>query len=385
MGRTRPLRTALLFAGALLGAVAAWTVYVEWLLREDANVILSLVRQETVDLVGFYCEQQALLARDPWFQEPRTEGDAGPLLNAWLPWDHSTEVPEGSPLSTRSTPQVDLRFIDDWRTASAEAASLDFRWMQQLHAYDRWDWLKNRPVALGDPVDLFKTSGPNLGLLLLWGQLRLLNGVKAGQPLEAVRDARQVAWLMYRTDLEQGAMLAAILLESERQAHAMMQEPPPEWTPITPEQLLRMRAVMGASQVFSFLATPVETAKQARRCVPPVARCIGLAQAAPMARFVRPLAHEVYRDAYTAFEEDLAASPCPTSFAQAIWERGVTFDDDREARSLTVQEMWAGMLPRSHFGPLIADSLLAGSTPTLYMLQDLRRQILGERFDSLPR
>lgn len=384
MARPRPLRTVLLVAGVLLAAAAAWTLYVERALRGDTNVILQLVRKETVDLVGFYCDQQALLARDPWFHEPRTEGDAGPLLNAWLPWDHSTEFPEGSPLSTGSASQVHVQLLEDWRTASGEAARLDFRWMQQLHAYDRWDWLKNRPVALGDPVDLYKTSAPNLGVLLRWGQLRLLNGVKTGKPLEAVRDARQLAWLMYRMDLESGAMLATHLLEAERQAHAMMQEPPAEWVPMPPEQILRMRTLMSASEVFSLLATPVEAARQARRCGPPVARCIGMAQAAPMARFLRPLARETYRDAYAAFEEDLAAFPCPTSFAQTVWERGVTFDDNPKARYLTVEEEWAAMLPRSHFGRLLADSLLARSTPTLYWLEDLRRQTLEERFNSLP-
>jgi hypothetical protein len=378
------LRRMLILAGALLAAAAAWTIYVDWSLRQDARLMLPTLRRETVELVGFYCEQQELLAREPWFHEPRTEGDAGPLLNAWLPWGKGSEIPESSPLSSRSTHQPDLRSIRDWRNASAMAAKLDFRWMQQLHAYDRWDVLKNRPVALGEPVNMFKAPKPDFGLLLLWGQLRLLNGVKTGQPLEAVRDARQLAWLLYRTDLEQGAMLATVLLDSERQVHAMMQEPPPEWTPMSPEQLLRMQAVLASSRVFSSLFTPVETAKQARRCVPPVARCTGMAEAAVMARFVRPLAFEAYRDAYTAFEEDLAAFPCPTSLAQTLWERGVTFDEPA-ARPLTPQEKWAGSLPRSHFGPLLADSLLEGTTPSLHRLTELRRQVLQEHFDSLPR
>ncbi|HYH99222.1 MAG TPA: hypothetical protein VD972_24920, partial [Hyalangium sp.] len=54
--------------------------------RDKYEPVIARTRTEAAGHLDFFCEQQELLSRDPWFHLPRTEGDAGPLLNAWLPW-----------------------------------------------------------------------------------------------------------------------------------------------------------------------------------------------------------------------------------------------------------------------------------------------------------
>src|SRR5207253_1383526 len=118
-------------------------------MRKEYEPALATLRKDTADHVDFFCEQQSLLAADPWFHEPRSEGDAGPLLNAWMPWD-SGPVPTGSPLTIPvHLPQSFLDF-QDWLSSKADLSSVDFGWMAQLHAYDRWDFLKNRPSPIRD-------------------------------------------------------------------------------------------------------------------------------------------------------------------------------------------------------------------------------------------
>jgi hypothetical protein len=75
--------------------------------------------------------------------------------------------------------------------------------MAQLQAYDRWDFLKNRPIPLREPFNLFSEPMPQFGHLLLWARLRLLHGLRTGQPLEPwARRAYREAYTALEEDLE---------------------------------------------------------------------------------------------------------------------------------------------------------------------------------------
>ncbi|HZI09786.1 MAG TPA: hypothetical protein VE153_05285, partial [Myxococcus sp.] len=84
-------------SGLLLLAVIA-LVGLDVFLRGKYQPVLDKVAEDVTTNVDLFCEEQAKLAADPWFQAPRTEGDAGPLLNAWLGWDPGPKMPEDSPL-----------------------------------------------------------------------------------------------------------------------------------------------------------------------------------------------------------------------------------------------------------------------------------------------
>jgi hypothetical protein len=359
----------------LIVGVAAF-VLADRFLRGKYEPAIGAMRKDATANIAFFCEQQTLLAKDPWFHEPRTEGDAGPLLNAWLPWEPQKEPPKGSPLKIPAQlPQTPGDF-KDWLTSTVDVSSLDFGWMRQLHAHDRWDILQNAPTPLGQRVDWTNAPLPSYMPLMLWAKFRLLHGLRTGQPVEAARDVRHLAWLLYRTDTILGGAIATALLQFERQAYDSLPAPPPEWQPMSHEQLKRLRAVIMSSQVFSNIAAPVEVAKQARRCgEPAVTRCIALAESAGMAKLMKPYAEDSFREAYEAFAQDIAEISCPTSLPRMLWERGVTLEEQRLAGKPGDHPEWLETLPGSYARSHIAGILIAIATPNLKPLEDFRAEL----------
>jgi hypothetical protein len=347
--------------------------------RQKWGPFLEQTQREAVENIDFFCEQQELLARDPWFHTPRTEGEAGPLLNAWLPWKPAKQMPEGSPLTIPdSLPQRNKDLLNWLEDASVDVSTVDFGWMRRLRAYDRWDLLKNAPVEPREPFELARAKLPDFSLLQLWAKLRLLQGVRSGQPLEAAEDVRHLAWLSYRTETVFGARLAAELLRLERQAHDSMQAPPPEWKPMPPRQIERLDVLALSSPAFSHISAPAEVARRARRCGEPVVtRCIALGDAAFLARFLKPVAEEDYVEEYRAFTEDLEAFPCATSLPRTVWERGVVAGGPLEGTSFETIPAARGSYP--FLGEHMAGVLMSAGSGRFEPLIEFRRSLAGER------
>jgi hypothetical protein len=135
----------LILCGGLLGVIS-------WQFGQHYGLPLDAIRGDLQQDIGFFCEQQALLSSDPWFHEPRPESDAGPLLNPWVHGRDLWGVPEGSPLALPSHLPQDSEAFESWLALAADVSMLDFGWMRQLHAYDRWDVLRSNPTR---PEDRF--------------------------------------------------------------------------------------------------------------------------------------------------------------------------------------------------------------------------------------
>lgn len=355
-----------------VAALAGFDVF----LRGKYQPVLDKAALDVTTHVDLFCEEQAKLAADPWFQEPRAEGDAGPLLNAWLAWEGGPEMPEDSPLQLPAGLVQRAKSWESWLTADLDGdlPGLDFSWMAKLHAYDRWDTLKHRPVPLEQPFHYMTASVPNYIPLQLWAKFRLRHGMKTGNVAEAARDVRHLAWLCYRSDTILGAMIAVALLGLERKAHDAMARPPADWRPMTQEQTERMRAVFWASMSFSTIAAPVEVARKARTCGPaPITRCTGLGEAAGMARYLKPFAERPYREAYAALDADIAAASCPTSLLKTLWERGATLED-RPPPGSELPELpgWVHSMPSTYAGRHISGILLALTLQDISLLKNLR-------------
>jgi hypothetical protein len=374
------LRAVLWIVSILVIVIIAALFVYDRILRSKYEPAIGALRKDVTQSIGFFCEQQTLLAGDPWFHEPRTEGDAGPLLNAWVPWEPATQPPRDSPLSIPATLPQSHADLKDWLTSTVDVSTLDFEWMRKLHAYDRWDIMLNTPRSLAERIDWSTTPVPYFVQFQLWAKFRLLHGLRTGQPVEAAKDVRHLAWLSYRTDTVLGAAIATTLLRFERQAYESLSSPPPEWQPMSLEQLERMRAVVRSSPSFSNIAAPVEVAKQARSCgAPPVTRCMALAETAFMLKYLQPLAEEKYRDAYTAHAEDIAASSCATSLPRTVWERGVTIEEQRMAKTPEHPE-WLNTLPGAYAGAHIAGILISISAPDLKPLHEFRAKLEAGEF-----
>ncbi|WP_253979926.1 hypothetical protein [Pyxidicoccus xibeiensis] len=359
-----------LASGALLFTVIALVAIDVWL-RGKYEPTLDAMRQDLTAHVDRFCEEQATLATDPWFHEPRTPGDAGPLLNRWTGWDPSPAMPADSPLQLPAA-LLEKKSLEEWLASDVDLSGLDFGWMRELQRHDRWDLLRNTPVPPADPYNLMTASVPNFLPLQQWSKLRLVHGLRTGQPLEAARDVRHLAWLSYRTDTVLGAMIATALLGLEGTAHSLMKEPPREWRPQSAEQNARMRAVLWASMSFSSVVAPVEVGRKARTCGSAISRCIGLVEAGNMARYVRPLAATSYREAYAALDEAVAAASCSNTLLPTVWSRGVTIDDRPPSGGpMPEQPEWMRKLPRRYIGRHIAGILLAIAHQNIDLLKQL--------------
>jgi len=95
---------------------------------------------------------------------------------------------------------------------------------------------------------------PGYGPLMLWAKFRLLHGLRTGQPVEAARDVRQLAWLAYRSDTVVGGAIAKALPGLERHAYDSLSAPAVEWRPMSPEQLEWIQVVIMSSLLFSNIA-----------------------------------------------------------------------------------------------------------------------------------
>jgi hypothetical protein len=368
------LRTLLWVVSGLLVLLLLAVAVLSWRMRREYEPALARFQKEVTQHVGYFCEQQVALSADPWFHEPRRQGDAGPLLNTWVAWEPKNARPRGSPLTVPShLPQKSVDF-KDWLSSTADVSTLDFEWMRKLHAYDRWE-LSNgiAPGATGQ-LDWAQASLPYFVDLQLWTKFRLLHGLRTGTPLEAARDVRQLAWLAFRTDTLIGAAVANALLRMERAAYESMKQPPAAWKPMSSEQLERMRAVIMTGHAFSNIAAPAGVAKQARRCgEPALSRCSALTESAAMAKLVLPVALSEYPEQYAALTEDLEALSCPTSLPRTVWERGVTVEEAAHTGSgLPGQAVRLKGLPRALFGPHLAGILMALGTPSLQPLYDFQ-------------
>ncbi|MDY7231776.1 hypothetical protein [Hyalangium rubrum] len=361
----------------ILGIAAAFGF--DRMLRNKYEPAIGAFRKEVTEHVGFFCEQQTLLAKDAWFHEPRTEGDAGPLLNAWLAWDPQPEPPKDSPLTVPAHLPQKSADLKDWLTASIDVSTLDFDWMRKLRAYDRWDIARNTPTPLPAQINLPEAPLPYFGTLQLWTKFRLLHGLRTGQPVEAARDVRHLAWLSYRTDTLLGGAIARALLKLEREAYDAQSSPVPEWQPMSQEQLDRMTAVFMSSTAFSNIAAPVEVAKQARSCgAPAVSRCMALTESSFTFKYLQPLVGSSYDEAYSAFTQDLAKPTCATSLARTYWERGFTIEEHRTAGKLE-EHAWLDSLPGTYAATHIAGILIAIGPPNLKHLKELRTKTDGAR------
>ncbi|MFP2957225.1 hypothetical protein ACLEPN_05170 [Myxococcus sp. 1LA] len=315
-------------SGILLLAVFAMVAFQLWSQRKYGPAIQAF-RDDVTAQVDFFCEQQTLLGKEPWFHEPRTSGDAGPLLNDWL------RVASGPPDLGESPLRLPRHLLllqksqgwDDWVTSDMAMSSLDFGWMRQLHAFDYWNAIPRKDIPPGHRFNMATAHLPEFSLLVLWSKLRLRHAIEQGTPLEAVRDVRQLAWLAYRTDTQVGGMIAIHLLKLEHKLHASMESPPPDWRPMPPEQLGRFIALLESTPAYSNIATPAEVGRKARACEPAIGRCIGLVEAAALNRYLEPIAKDAFQAEYLALKTNDGAGSCPTDLLSTLWEQGTTIDE----------------------------------------------------------
>ncbi|MGE6757282.1 hypothetical protein ACQKGO_04640 [Corallococcus interemptor] len=371
-GRRR--RIAMASLTGLAALVGAGLLGAEAWYQQRFEAPLRLHRDELSRSVDAYCAQEAALDADPFFHEGRTEGDAGQLLNAWLPWsrDLKRPPPEGSPLALPEALREEALDLKQgrWLTANIDVSRLDFDWMVRLLAYDRWDLFNGSPLSAEGRFNWAAGEVPDLFLLQRWAKFRMLQGIRSGHPLEAAQQVRHLAWLSLRTDSLMGGSLAVNLLDIERLAHDAMASPPADWTPMSAGQTARMSALLATGPRFAGLAAPPEVARKARGCATEVTRCIALTETAFHARLLEPFADAPLAEATAALDRDL--SGCPTPASHEVRKRGVTLEDPASGMSsLAGSVAWMPGAPGRWLRSRLARGVLASTLGDLQPLYEL--------------
>lgn len=327
------LRTKLLVAAAvLLGLLGSLLVVVDWLIGRIADPAIADYQAKLEPALEAYLREQALLRADPFFTEQRPAGDCGESLNAQLPLAGEAASP-ARPLALPSDLVQQIRgYRKEWATHAADVntSALDFSWMKGLHRCDRWDLLSGR----GRDAYSEQTRLPlQLGTARTWAQLRLLRGLAEGDLPEASRDVRQLAWLLYSTELVLGGMYAASVLELEGEAWAASGTP--GGAPMPAEQIERLRRVLLGGLVF--MSPVVPRPISARAYSPqeaPVGLCAQLGERAWGVWRLRGFIEREYAAFVEDFEQTLRNPPpgCRLSFGRFEWERAGE-DLSRSARN----------------------------------------------------
>jgi hypothetical protein len=131
----RVVRIVLVAAAVVVAGVVAVLVTTGLRIRRDAHERIENFRKETLATGDLFCELQTKLSADPFFHEPRKQGDAAPLLSQFVEWQGQTSKPTETPL--RFPDGFDtVAFEKTWLAPRAELTSLDFGWMQALHRFD---------------------------------------------------------------------------------------------------------------------------------------------------------------------------------------------------------------------------------------------------------
>ncbi|MCY1045999.1 hypothetical protein OV208_32095 [Corallococcus sp. bb12-1] len=371
--RFRALRIAGVCFAVFLGLAGLAFVAADSWFRGKYEPALEQQRAELTANVDDYCAQEAALGADPWFHEARTEGNAGPLLNAWLPWPPGhKDVPPGSPLALPEALREDAVDLKQgkWLTANIDVSGLDYGWMARLLAYDRWDLLQDSPLGKGPRINWAAGDMPDYILLTRWAKLRLRNGLVTGHPVEAAQEVRHLAWLSLSTETALGGVIAANLLEFERMAHDSLASPPADWTPMSAEQTDRLSALAVTGLVFSSLASPPDVARKARHCATATSRCLALTEAAFFASMLEPFAKHPFQAAYAALDQDLADLACPTATARGVRARGLNLLDADSGMMTAEQALWIQRAPGHWLTSRIASVVVAMPVGNLQPLRD---------------
>ena len=263
-----------------------------------------------------------------------TSKDAGPLLNPALSWssvpDNAKPWPRATLLSLPKHVEEVVSDGDKWladQTLAAEAAKLDYSWMEKLFDYEYWSLDLASPVAAivadldqHDPQTLGPT--PNGISLLNWARLRLLQTVH-GQMGSPARVLRQMVRLLNTTEDLVSMAIATAILDVAREAYEAMKKHnaplPQDWQPYSKQDIQRLRRVVFASGTLINPSSHPEGMKLLKQMK--IGECAALVWAAnAMHASYRPiLQHEVpsfFRDIDQALAEQ---KHCRMTLERAVW------------------------------------------------------------------
>lgn len=238
--------------------------------------------------------------------------DAGPYLNAKLYWSPLGETKFGraKPLVDESTTEWFMRVGTDWVTFAEKKRKIkaDLSLFKDLANFDVWDIEKNSPleqlVADAKFVPPSKLPIPEPSDLIAVAKLRLLDGFYSKKPLEALKDVRQLANLLFTTENLQLVLAGLAVLDHERRGYNFYLQqnlmPAGSWQPVERNVTRRAQRALLAAPSYLRVWTKPELMTSSFATSPP-GFCAITNEAFPLEFSLRPML-----EPHLPFERDLS-------------------------------------------------------------------------------
>ena len=323
-------RKLLWIGGLLVGVVVVGLAAVKVYARHEAQarvdeVIAGINRDGKAGLATFV-KLEASLASEPFFTAVRPGGDAGPILNAGLPWD----MKAGAAAPKLAFPEPLKKQLTDWgkgwvlHAKDLDTSGLDLGWMKELSAFGYWNMVANSPLSTLPEVSWATMPMPQYVQLLHWSKVRLLQGLASGAPQEAAAEVRHLAWLATSTETVIGGMVGLALLRLEERAHLAFVSgggDPGAWKPISHETIETAKRVMLAAQLYADPKLPEEISAPALAAAKPsVGLCAALNEQVAVSSALKALEDKEVTPMLGRLDARMAAAtpPCRLELSRLV-------------------------------------------------------------------
>lgn len=242
--------------------------------------------------------------------------DAGAVLNAklyWSPLPKDRKFGSAKPIVDETTTEWFMRVGTDWVTFAEKKRKIkaDLSFFGGLSAFDTWDIEKNSPIAeiTGEArfVPPSKLPLPETSDLIAASKLRLLAGFYAKQPLEALKEVRQLANLLFTTENLELVLAGLAVLDHERRGYNFFVQQkalaPNTWQPVDRNVTRRaQRALLAAPSYLRVWTDPELMTSTFGGDLKPPGFCAIVNEAFPLEFSLRPML-----EPQLPFERDLRA------------------------------------------------------------------------------
>lgn len=345
------LTLMLLSLGVIYGLMSYYHHEISQVYEDERAVLVQRLDAHTETFIT----DQERLSSKTWAVDGPCRRDAGPSLNAGVPWQRDAQGDVAAQKAAltdwdaiRAAWDPFEKSLDKdspwWRTpkSTLDASTLDLSWMSRLSEYDCWDLDRSGPREALTPKtfnELILLPSPNYSPLLKAGKLRIIQGVQQGEAGKAIKEVHDLGRLLLTTEDTIGVTIGELMIISASKAVSDLEREGvglsevPRWDDEDIAALERMSPFTWTA--YLRLMTParhrgtIELDFNDAPGVQAYGRCAGVNESLRTAIILRGMLDE---EAFLWMDGVLERSPCRLDMLRRIWdEPGVRLENDSRA------------------------------------------------------